>query len=707
MAPMPDRPTKRVLVVGWDAADWKLIDPLLARGEMPNLARLINAGCRADLASLDPKLSPLLWTSIATGKTADKHGVLNFIEPDPDTGTLRPACSPTRRTKAIWNILTQRGLRTNVVSWYASHPAEPIRGSVVTNLFQDARPARAGDPWVMAEGAVHPAAMADAIASARVHPSSITRAQLRALVPAIDSIPESDRRLGLLRIQLAQAHSVQNAALHLLRSGDGEGGAAAWDCALVFNEAIDVVGHHFMQFHAPKMEHVSSRDFDRFRHVMHGIYRVQDAMLGDLLDAAGPETTAVVLSDHGFHSDHLRPRVQTDPDDAHAAMDATWHRPHGMLVMSGPGIRGGEAPQAPTLLDITPTILSLLALPAGADMDGRVLHESLEAPLDDPATLPRIPSWDDVPGEAGLHPAERRVDPFEARDAMKQLADLGYVEESSGDQEAALAACERETRSNLGVVYMTTSRHHLGVDLFRALHEAWPEERRFAVNLANCLLVLGRPDEALPVLHALAEREPESIESRLLLASALLARGDAAQAARTLEHAEKASPDRIDVLCALGEAFTRLERWDEAERRLARAAVIDPHNPVVPHVRALLELARRRWEPAAEAALDALDRRHRYPEAHYTLGVALAWLGDGPHAIQSFQVALSMRPGMVDAHLFLARLFAKQGDGANGAEHAAIAHSLLASRPDPKRPHVEPPRGATEWGEAHDAPLPA
>ncbi|MCA9288901.1 MAG: alkaline phosphatase family protein, partial [Phycisphaerales bacterium] len=65
---MPDRLAKRVLVVGWDAADWKLIDPLLARGEMPHLARLIGNGCRADLASLDPKLSPLLWTSIATGK---------------------------------------------------------------------------------------------------------------------------------------------------------------------------------------------------------------------------------------------------------------------------------------------------------------------------------------------------------------------------------------------------------------------------------------------------------------------------------------------------------------------------------------------------------------------------------------------------------------------------------------------------------------
>ena len=122
---MGKRLTKRVLVVGWDAADWKIIDPLLAAGKMGNLKRLMDGGVRADLRSLDPKLSPLLWTSIATGKTADKHGILNFIEPEPSGAGFRPSCSTTRKTKALWNILTQSGMRTNVVSWYASHPAEP------------------------------------------------------------------------------------------------------------------------------------------------------------------------------------------------------------------------------------------------------------------------------------------------------------------------------------------------------------------------------------------------------------------------------------------------------------------------------------------------------------------------------------------------------------------------------------------------------
>jgi predicted AlkP superfamily phosphohydrolase/phosphomutase len=76
---MPAPGSSRLLIVGWDAADWKIIDPLLARGAMPALAALLKRGVRADLATLEPRLSPLLWSTIATGVTADCHGILNFL----------------------------------------------------------------------------------------------------------------------------------------------------------------------------------------------------------------------------------------------------------------------------------------------------------------------------------------------------------------------------------------------------------------------------------------------------------------------------------------------------------------------------------------------------------------------------------------------------------------------------------------------------
>src|SRR5262249_1257163 len=95
---------KKVLLIGWDAADWKVATPLLEQGLMPALDDLINHGVMGNRATLQPILSPVLWNSIATGKRADKHGIHGFAEPDPNTGGVRMVSSTSRKVKAIRNI---------------------------------------------------------------------------------------------------------------------------------------------------------------------------------------------------------------------------------------------------------------------------------------------------------------------------------------------------------------------------------------------------------------------------------------------------------------------------------------------------------------------------------------------------------------------------------------------------------------------------
>ena len=92
---------RRVLLVGWDAADWRVIHPLLDAGKMPVLERLVGEGTMANLATLHPVLSPMLWTSIATGKRPYKHGVLGFTEPTEDASGIRPVSSLSRKVKAF------------------------------------------------------------------------------------------------------------------------------------------------------------------------------------------------------------------------------------------------------------------------------------------------------------------------------------------------------------------------------------------------------------------------------------------------------------------------------------------------------------------------------------------------------------------------------------------------------------------------------
>jgi len=136
----------KLLLIGWDAADWRMIRPLLGRGLMPHMNRLLLTGSSGNIATLQPMLSPMLWTSIATGKRPFKHGVLGFTEPDPVSGGIRPVTNLSRRTKALWNILNQNGRKSTVVGWWPSHPVEPLsNGVMVSNHYQRATTANPCD----------------------------------------------------------------------------------------------------------------------------------------------------------------------------------------------------------------------------------------------------------------------------------------------------------------------------------------------------------------------------------------------------------------------------------------------------------------------------------------------------------------------------------------------------------------------------------
>src|SRR3954469_19290865 len=201
---MSERLARKVLLIGWDAADWRIIRPLVERGRMPHLAKLIAGGASGNLASPSPMLSPMLWTSLATGKRPHKHGIHGFTEPRPEGDGIRAVSSTSRTTKSLWNILTQRGLRSHVVNWYASHPAEPINGVCVSDRFA-VTPPGPGLPWPLAEEAVHPPDVSDVMAELRVRPEEMDASTLLPFVPGADRIDQdADKRLLALAVILAR-----------------------------------------------------------------------------------------------------------------------------------------------------------------------------------------------------------------------------------------------------------------------------------------------------------------------------------------------------------------------------------------------------------------------------------------------------------------------------------------------------------------------
>ena len=133
-----------------------------------------------------------------------------------------------------------------------------------------------------------------------------------------------------------------------------------------------------------------------YRNVVDMGYMFHDMMLQQLLDIAGDETTVMLISDHGFHSDHLRPEAL--PNEP--AGPAKEHRDYGIFVATGPDIKAGHQIEGANLLDITPTILTCYGLPTGEDMDGRVLDDIFT----NQPNMTAIESWEHVEGDSGEHP---------------------------------------------------------------------------------------------------------------------------------------------------------------------------------------------------------------------------------------------------------------------------------------------------------------
>jgi tetratricopeptide (TPR) repeat protein len=660
-------PSRKVLLVGWDAADWKVISPLMDAGKMPNVQRLVKNGAAGQIATLHPPLSPMLWTSIATGKRPFKHGILGFTEPSPDGSGVRPVTNLSRKSKAIWNILNQNHKRSIVVGWWPSHPAEPIDGVMVSDQYH-----RAGAPpdqdWPLPPGTVHPAESSQTLAGLRVHPGLLIPRMVERFIPLAREIDQDkDKRLAAFLRTLAECMSIHSAASWLIDN-------QPWDFFAVYYEAIDHFCHAFMRYHPPRQSWIGEREFELYHNVVSMAYQFHDEMLASLLKKAGGDATVILMSDHGFHPDHLRPTSIPDIP----AGPAIEHRDFGVFAISGPGIKKDELLHGSSVLDVAPTILTLYRLPVGEDMDGKVLSPAfVQTP-----TAAFIPSWEEIPGADGRHPPHTRLDPVAAHEAMEQMIALGYIHRPDEDREVAINQTIRELRYNLGEAYQDGGRHVEAYEIFAGLHKADVDEQRFAVRLFVSCQALGKHAEMRRIVDDLDSRpdltriQPPVVD--YLKAQVLMQEKRYDEALAALARVTEAHLLRPGVLLQAADLYLRLHRWSEARDVYEKALAIDPDN-----VQAYLGLCRmflrqRQFDQAAHAVLDALQRVYHDPLAHFLLGRALAGMKEYERAAESFRAAISFNPNFPEAHARLAALLGKRlGDIESAREHRRLARSMM------------------------------
>jgi len=651
---------RRVVLVGWDAADWRVIRPLMDAGKMPNVQHLVETGATGQIATLHPPLSPMLWTSIATGVRPFKHGILGFSEPTADGSGVQPVTNLSRKVKALWNILSQSDLRSVVIGWWPSHPSEPINGAMVSDRYHRAyRPI--DEPWPLAPGVVHPADLADTLAGLRVHPDCLTPRMVERFVPLAREIDqEMDKRLSMLLRTLAECLTIQSAASWLIQNQN-------WDFFAVYFEALDHFCHGFMRYHPPRQSWIAERDFELYQNVVAMAYQLHDEMLGTLVEKAGEDATVILMSDHGFHPDHLRPSAIPDIP----AGPAIEHRDFGVLAMSGPGIKHRELLQGASVLDVAPTILTLFGLPLGDDMDGKVLSRAfVEAPK-----IAFIPSWEDVPGADGRHPLRTRMDPVESHEALEQLIALGYIERPDENREIAVRKTVRELRYNLGEAYQDAGRHKEARDLFAELYEADDDDPRFAVRLFVSLQALGLREEMRRIVDHLESRNSpvaDYLHARLLIDDERYE-----DALAMFERVGTAKRVRPGVFLETAELYHRLGRWQEAQQVYEKALAIDPDDARAYTGLCRIALAKRKFDVAAQAALEAVERTYHDPVAHFLLGRALAGMKQYARAAEAFRTAISYNPNFPEAHIRLAALLEKHlSDTKSAAEHRLMARRM-------------------------------
>ena len=162
-----------------------------------------------------------------------------------------------------------------------------------------------------------------------------------------------------------------------------------------------------------------------------------------------------------------------------------------------------------TLLDIAPTLLTLMDLSVGRDMDGKVLVNALK----NPGHLAPIPSWDEVEGESGMHAEGAELDAEIEAQALEQLIALGYVENPGEVAEQSIQKTVNENSFYLARSLMHTGQFDEAIDILEPLHEEYSEQFRYGLHLMHAYLELQRIGDARIVFDNIREVLEEKIDS--------------------------------------------------------------------------------------------------------------------------------------------------------------------------------------------------
>jgi tetratricopeptide (TPR) repeat protein len=260
-----------------------------------------------------------------------------------------------------------------------------------------------------------------------------------------------------------------------------------------------------------------------------------------------------------------------------------------------------------------------------------------------------------------MHPPEMRADPFEAQEALRQLADLGYVNLPEGDAAKHVEVAVNESKFNLATSLLGANQPEQAIALLRELYRAKPDEKKFAVCLAQALVTYGSFEEARQLLEETRGQFESADYWKLSYARMLFGTGKTTEAIEMLRAAEKQATPSAPLLCEIASVYEHSREYDRAAAAFSRAIQIDDDYSPAHCGLGVILIQQGQHEQAIDHLLRALALTHFYPRAHFNLAVALGRLGWWERAIKAFEVCTQMYPRMVGAYRYLSVIHQRLG----------------------------------------------
>jgi len=261
----------KVVVIGLDGADWRLLNPWLRNGELPTLARLVSEGTAGKLRSTIRPESSVAWSSFSTGVNPGKHGVFGFVERAAKGYSFRLANASSIRARRFWDLLGEQGLKVGMLNIPFTYPPSPVNGFMVAGMLTP------GTDVTF------------------TYPKELQQQLLgRFESYLLDAGDSAEEKSALVEHVCAYTRQQRETALLLLQE-------QPWDCFAMVFTGPDRLQHFLWADLDPQHPLHNPETAHRFDHALLEHYQALDGAIARILDGLPSDTLVLLMSDHGFN----------------------------------------------------------------------------------------------------------------------------------------------------------------------------------------------------------------------------------------------------------------------------------------------------------------------------------------------------------------------------------------------------------------------